>query len=377
MNKKDKLQTVLILGGYGNAGLPIAKLLIHESNVHLIIAGRNIYRAKEVAAELNHEFQTDRVSYMKVDASVKSNLKSAFEGVTIAVIASSTIDYAHLVATSAIEAGVDYYDVQLSTPEKIETLFSLREEIEEQGRCFITDGGYHPGLPAVLVRYAATKFDSLEVANIGGAFQLDLTDMEYSKATPSEFIDELKNFNPSLLKNGEWVQMDFKNMPVFDFGGNWGKKCCTAMFMEELRTVPKEVPSLKEMGFYIAGFNWVNDYIIMPIAFTSFKLFGVRVRDSMGKFFRWGLKKFSKPPYGSVVQLEAKGHNGDEKSELQIRLTHYDAYWMTAVPVAACLLQYLSGDIRKPGLWFQANAVEPIQFLEDMERLGITITITE
>jgi saccharopine dehydrogenase-like NADP-dependent oxidoreductase len=39
----------------------------------------------------------------------------------------------------------------------------LLQESEAQlviaGRCFITDGGFHPGLPGVLVRYAAGFFD--------------------------------------------------------------------------------------------------------------------------------------------------------------------------------------------------------------------------
>ena len=45
----------------------------------------------------------------------------------------------------------------------------------------------------------------------------------------------------------------------------------------------------------------------------------------------------------------------------------------TAIPVVACLLQYLDGSIRKPGLWLQANIVEPNRFMEDMKRMGIDV----
>ena len=49
-------KTVLILGGYGNAGLPIARLLLQECDAEIIIAGRNLGRAQRTADELNREF---------------------------------------------------------------------------------------------------------------------------------------------------------------------------------------------------------------------------------------------------------------------------------------------------------------------------------
>ena len=60
-----------------------------------------------------------------------------------------------------------------------------------------------------------------------------------------------------------------------------------------------------------------------------------------------------------------------------MRLAHDDAYVLTAVPAVACLLQYLNGSIQQPGLWFQANVVEPIQFFKDIERLGVSIRLSE
>ena len=48
---------------------------------------------------------------------------------------------------------------------------------------------------------------------------------------------------------------------------------------------------------------------------------------------------------------------------------------LTAVPVVACLLQYLDGSCRRPGLWCQANIVDPERLLRDIERLGVAVQI--
>ncbi len=366
---------ILILGGSGNTGLLIARLLLLESDAQLVIAGRDLGRAEQVVDELNREFHTNRVSSKQVDAAKKESLKAALKGVDIIVVASSTIDYVDIVASSALEAGADYLDIQLSSPRKLAVLNAMREEIKTKGRCFITDGGFHPGVPSAMVRYAATQFDTLEAANISAAFQLNWKDLQFAESTASEFIEELKNFNPLVFKGKEWIKMSMKEMPNFDFGERFGERYCAPMFLEELRLLPVRIPSLNETGFYIAGFNWMTDYIIMPIAFTAFKIFRDKAKDPMGKLFSWSLRNFSKPPFGAILQLEARGLKENQNSLMHMRLAHDDAYVLTAVPVVACLLQYLNGDIRSPGLWFQANLVEPTKFFQDIERLGVGSTV--
>lgn len=69
----------------------------------------------------------------------------------------------------------------------------------------------------------------------------------------------------------------------------------------------------------------MTDYVIMPIAFVAFKVFKEEAKSLMGKFFGWGLRNFSHPPFGAVLQLEANGVMGQQSSFLRMRLTHDDA----------------------------------------------------
>jgi predicted dinucleotide-binding enzyme len=51
----------LILGGYGNAGLAIARLRVSQKSVGIILAGRNGERAPFAATQLNTTFNTWRI----------------------------------------------------------------------------------------------------------------------------------------------------------------------------------------------------------------------------------------------------------------------------------------------------------------------------
>jgi saccharopine dehydrogenase (NAD+, L-lysine-forming) len=87
----------------------------------------------------------------------------------------------------------------------------------------------------------------------------------------------------------------------------------------------------------------------------------------------WGLKTFSKPPYGTLLKVEATGEKDGRPKTMQVTISHPDGYLFTAIPVAACLLQYLDGSIDRPGLWMQALVVKPTRFMADMQRMGIMV----
>jgi saccharopine dehydrogenase (NAD+, L-lysine-forming) len=135
--------TFLILGGYGTTGLLLARLLLEETELRLCLAGRTVEKAETEAAELNQLFDGDRVTAAYADASDRASLDRLFEDAGFVIVASSTAQYARMVATAALEARIDYLDVQFSAA-KIEVLKQMAGEIEGAGCCFITDGGFHP-----------------------------------------------------------------------------------------------------------------------------------------------------------------------------------------------------------------------------------------
>jgi hypothetical protein len=373
MNNKK----LLILGGYGNTGRLIARLLLQETDVQLLLAGRSIEKAEKLARLLNGRFEGDRVKGVYADASDAENLKQVFRGVDMVIVASSTAIYAKQVAIAALEVGVDYMDIQYST-EKTSLLKSMTFEIEKSGRCFITDGGFHPGLPAALVHYVAQHYDKLEKANVGSVIKVDWAGLSVAESTAYEFMAEITDFEALVFKKGKWEKARLQGMLdiiTMDFGGGFGRQYTYPMFLEEMRCIPEMYPSLSETGFYVGGFNWFVDWLIFPLAAILLKLFPQRAARPTTKLMVWGLKTFSKPPYGTLLKVESAGIKDGKPITEDVTLYHEDGYMFTAIPVVACLLQYLDESIKKPGLWTQANIVEPNRLMKDMKRMGVDITI--
>ncbi len=363
----------LVLGGYGNTGLTIARLLLQETSAQVTVAGRHLERAGQAARRLNQEFPGERASACAVDASDPESLRRAVASASFVISAASTARYASLVARAALDAGIDYLDIHYSSA-KTAALQALAPEIERAGRCFITDAGFHPGLPAALVRYGALEFDSLESATVGSVINqeggIPLTDSLY------ELLEEFRDWQAIYYRDGEWRKAGWSSsagMPRIDFGMGFGARSCYPMALEEMRRLPALFPGLRDAGFYVAGWNWFADLIVMPLLFVSMRVAPRISLKPMGRLLAWSLRTFSRPPWGVITKAELAGTLAGAPHRVEVTMFHKDGYAFTAIPVVACLLQYLEGSARKPGLWLMGQLADPARLVHDMRRMGIIV----
>lgn len=369
------MATVHLLGGYGMTGVRLARLMLEYSDVRLVLSGRTLARAEQAAGELNRAYPGCRVVAARADAADPGSLRAAFQGADLVMVAASSSSHAGTVARACLESDVDYFDIQYSR-EKIETLKRMAPEIERSGRCFITDGGFHPGLPAALARFAAGSFDRMERAIVGGL----LNEEGGIPFTPAvcEQVAGLRQFQSLYYRDGVWRRARFTStadMRRIDFGEPFRRRLCFPISLEEMRPLPQMYPSLRETGMYMAGFNWFTDYVAMGLIMAGIALFpraGVR---PLSRLLCWSTRAFGKPPYGTALKLEAGGIKEGQPKRLEMVLYHRSGYEFTAIPVTACLLQWLDGSARRPGLHLMAHCVEPARLLADMERMGIQITV--
>lgn len=366
------MSTILLLGGYGYTGKLLAKHLLAQTDANIIIAGRSLEKAQFLTNELNNP----RVTVRQADAANLESLTQALQNVTpstslspsLCLVAAPTTHHAETVIRACINARVDYLDVQLSS-KKLNSLFALRNEIKQAGLCFITEAGFHPGLPAVMIRYAATRLDSIESAVTAG--YLNMKNIPYTEAV-DELMEGFLDYQAQVYKNGAWTKPTSWESRAFNFGNGIGKHTGYSMFFDELRDIPNMYQTLKETGFYISGSNWFSDLIITPIVFVGLKLAPKRGIRPLGRLMWWAMGK-SKPPYMVALKVEAKGQLNGKQAEVQVRIAHPDGYELTAIPVAAYLLQYLDGSARKTGVHMMGHIAEPVRLFNDMKKMGAEV----
>ncbi|OGT28638.1 MAG: hypothetical protein A2Z17_06660 [Gammaproteobacteria bacterium RBG_16_66_13] len=370
------MTTIVILGGYGNTGRELARLLLEHSEAQLVLAGRDGVKARRAADAWNDRFPGGHARGAVADASDRDSLRRLLEDADVVVAASSTSADARTVAEAALEAGIDYLDPQFSRS-KLVVLKEMVPRIEAAGLCFVTDGGFHPGLPALLVRYAAQRFDRLRTAKVGSVIQIDWKGLAFSENTLAELVAEFRDFQMLHYRDGHWKSMGWIESfrPIWmDFGREFGRRYTMPMFLEEMRPLPEMIPGLQETGFFVGGFNWFVDWIVMPLGMGLLWISPEAGGRAFGRMLAWGLRRFSQPPYGTLLQLEARGVKDGVESALKATVYHPDGYVLTAAPMAACLLQMLDGSARRPGLHFQALLAEPGRLLEDLRKMGVEVT---
>jgi hypothetical protein len=104
------------------------------------------------------------------------------------------------------------------------------------------------------------------------------------------------------------------------------------------------------------------------------KLFPRRGVRPMGKLMWWGMQTYPRPPYLVLLKVEATGEKEGEPARFEASVSHRDGYELTAIPVVACLLQFMDGSARRPGVWMMGHLTDPARLFEDMSRMGLNVT---
>jgi saccharopine dehydrogenase (NAD+, L-lysine-forming) len=339
-------------------------MILKETEAHIVIAGRRGEEARILADKLNLEFSPGRVSWREVDAGNLLSLETAFEGVDLVLIASTTPQYTDLIARAVLKSNCDYMDI-LVRQDVWTTLLNLKEEIAQSGKVFISGAGFHPGLPAVLIRNAVQYFDKYLIANIYMAMNARFT----QPSAAIEIVEEAGQFNVDIMKDGKWKKATLKDFKKFDFGGKFGVRSLFPLQMAEILPLPEKL-GLRETGVYASGFNWFTDNLVFPLIMLAHwikKGWGV---NTLSRLLVWGTNTFSPTTPGVSFVLEAQGIKEGKKRKVIMTIEPDDAYYFTAAPVVACLWQYFEGCLSHTGLSLMGNVVDDERLLKDLTKLG-------
>ncbi|MBI5060172.1 saccharopine dehydrogenase NADP-binding domain-containing protein [candidate division KSB1 bacterium] len=363
------MKTILLIGGYGGAGSALARMILRETDARVIIAGRNLDKANDFASRLNRDFPGERVHGVYVDAADIESASHVITKAELVLIASASAKHVDEIAEICLDAGVDYLDIHFG-PNVYPALAPLARQIEAAGRLFITQAGFHPGLPAALIRYLAPRFDRLNSVSIGLLVHARIETLDSAR----EFVEELADYHAEICRAGQWRKSGYRDTAKFDFGPRFGVRTCYAMFLDELKPLPQML-GIRDLAMYVAGFDPVTDYLVFPLVAMFGKSRSDLVRDRLAKLFIWSSTKFFKPPETIQMIVEVKGLKNEQPLSVSMVAESDDGYLITAAPVVACLKQYLDGSLKpNSGLQMMGHIVEPNRFVNDLQSMNVRLT---
>ena len=209
--------TLLVLGGYSGTGKVFCRYLLKETGVNIIVAGRRLEKCEELSEQLHAEFAQERISTRYVDASDVESLRKAFHDINFVLVAATTTKWAKQIAEAALEANIDYLDIYFQQ-DVYPVLETMQQQIKDAGRCFITQAGFHPGLPAVYIRKGSQYFDSYDKAIIAFAMNARIEKSE----SVLELIDSITDYKPEFYQNGAWKIGTYKDAIKINYGKKFG-----------------------------------------------------------------------------------------------------------------------------------------------------------
>lgn len=363
---------IVALGASGNAGREIAALLAPRlgADDELVLAGRNEQHLARTHAAVAGPAA---VSLARVDVTNPADVRKLVAGADLVVVTVSRPDLVGGLARIVLDADADWLDTMLSTTTKLTALRQLAPAIAERGRCFVTDGGFHPGVPAALVKWAAAQLDEIREADVAGGIRTDWRADTLADSTVAEMLHEFADFDMMTWIDGRRRRLRWSECPRVDFGPPIGRTYCVPMPLAEMDDLPTSYPGLRRCGFYISGFSPVMDYLALPVLTAMSKIDALR--SAAIRFARWSFGRLASypPPHRLVLELNAAGVQGGRAATATVRVSGEDGYLLTAAPAVACILRILDGTIRTPGLHLQAHLVDPSSFLDDLSALGLDV----
>lgn len=156
------MRKVLILGGYGNFGKRIARLLTRQG-IFVIIAGRDKIKAKALSEELTTDLSD--ISIFDINSDFGEKLKILKPTVVINTCGPfQNSDYS--VAKACIAFGVHYIDLA-DGRDFVKNINTLNDEAKARNVTIISGASTVPGLSSAVIEYYLSEFSEINSLTFG------------------------------------------------------------------------------------------------------------------------------------------------------------------------------------------------------------------
>jgi saccharopine dehydrogenase-like NADP-dependent oxidoreductase len=353
---------ILIAGGYGVVGRRIAAELAPDYRDRVIVAGRNLDRAKTTALAIGHGARG-----REIDVNVPSSIAAALDDVAVVV---SCIDQRERSLLQAVvERGLAYTDI---TPRLTELGRGVGYEkidaaARASGACAVLGTGIVPGIANVMVRAVAEK--------LGGAEEIETSLLlSASDASgPASFDYFLRELSMPFLVHVDGVDRQaraFSDPRLIEFPPPVGVRSAYLFPFSDQVLYPRT------MGARTVCTRLALDPPILA------KLLAVGVRTGVASLIARepvrhtivGRRKDRAPSVEApfALRVDVRNHGQSSHATL-VGHTQADA---AAGGAAGVVRSLLDGEVAEPGAWMPEQVIDPGAFFSRLAARDLSVELS-
>lgn len=238
---------IVVLGGYGEMGTVVSSDLSGTFMGDTVIAGRDIKKAKALAAS----FKDKRVTGAYADVSDRQSMNDVLEGADAVI--NATNYYMNIeVMRSALKNSVHYLDLGGLYHMTLKQL-KLHKEFRKKNVLALLGCGATPGITNIMANHGSKMLDRIDSVHIQFGDK-DYTDYNMPVVVPYSMYTVIDEFSkkPAVFTKGKMTFVEPISGAIdVDFPNPVGKVSCFYTLHSELASMPKKFAEkgIKECSF--------------------------------------------------------------------------------------------------------------------------------
>jgi saccharopine dehydrogenase-like NADP-dependent oxidoreductase len=355
-------RAILIVGGYGVVGRRLAADLASDYPDRVVVAGRNLALADEVAAAIGHGARGRRI-----DVSVPSSVAEALAGV--AVIISCVDQPGRTLLWATVERGLSYTDI---TPRLTELgRGAAYEKVDDAARAsgarVVLGTGIVPGISNVMARSLADA--------LGGADEIEtallITAGDVSGPALFEyFLQELAMSFEIRVDGEDRPARSFSAPRLVEFPPPVGARLSYLFPFSDQVFYPRTMGAKTALTRLAVEPAWLARLLQAIVRTGVSRLMAIEwVRHVIAS--RRPLRSASKDAR-FALRVDVK-HDGRSMHASLLGQAQADATAVGAAGVARLLVE---GGVAEPGAWMPEQVVDPGRFLSRLAARGLRVELT-
>ena len=382
---------VLVIGAGGVATVAAVKIAKNtDVFTDIMIASRTKSKCDKIVEYIGDP----NIKTAQVDADDAEQLKTLFNSYKPELVVNLALPYQDLTIMDAcLACGINYLDTANYEPRDVAHFeyswqWAYKKRFEDAGLTAILGCGFDPGVSGIFTAYAAKHhFDEIHHLDI-----VDCNAGDHHKAFATNFNPEINireiTQKGRYFKDGEWVETGALEIHKPLTYPNIGPKESYLMYHEELESITKNFPTIKQARFWM---TFGQEYLTHLRVIQDIGMARIDPVDYNGQQII--PLQFLKAVLPNPQDL-GENYEGETSIGCRIRGTkdgkertyyvynncsHHEAYletgmqgvsYTTGVPAMIGAMMFFKGLWQKPGVW-NVEEFDPDPFMEQLNKQGL------